>query len=682
MNAGNARILVVDDTDAARYSVVRTLRFAGHEVIEAMTGNSALAMVERDKPDLVVLDVHLPDILGFEVAERLRANEATRSIAILQVSASFTGAEAQVQGLERGADAYLTHPVEPQVLVATVRALLRMRRAEQEAQSERARAERALAIAEAERSHAETSESRYRFLADMVPQLVWAADAEGNPDYFNQRWYEFAGGGSERSQTVAWSESIHPEDRAGFLTAWRHSLDTGQPLEIECRRWSPPAKAYRWLLVRGMPMKDKNGVVIRWFGTSTDIEAHKQALAERERLLAEARTATAERDKLVAELREEALRKNDFLAILSHELRNPLAPIINSVFILERANRDGEQAKRAREVIGRQVQHMTRLIDDLLDVTRIARGKTHLKREQVVLNDLVRRSVEDHRSLFKSADIEISVIGLDQPFVVDGDPTRLSQVIGNLLQNAAKFTPAGGRVVVLLSESSSNEVLLTVRDTGAGISADTLKHLFEPFVQGDKTLDRSSGGLGLGLALAKGIVDLHGGSISAFSEGPGKGSEFSVRLPVAQRVEPMGPQVVERNPAVGPCRVLIIEDHSDAAESLRDALELSGHVVDVAQDGAAGIDMARANRPDAILCDIGLPLVDGYAVARLVREDPALRDVLLVALSGYALQEDVERSLEAGFDRHMAKPPRLDQLERLLSEAPRRAVAERGAAEV
>jgi signal transduction histidine kinase len=528
MRAGKARILVVDDTDAARYAVVRALRFAGHEVIEALSGMAALGLVHREKPDLVVLDVHLPDILGFEVAERLRADEATRSIAILQVSASFTGAEAQVQGLERGADAYLTHPIESQVLVATVQALLRMRQAEQAAQNERARAEQAL----------------------------------------------------------------------------------------------------------------------------------------------------AERDKLVAELREESRRKNDFLAILSHELRNPLAPIINSVFILERANRDGDQAKRAREIIGRQVQHMTRLIDDLLDVTRIARGKVHLRREQVVLNDLVRRVVEDHRSLFKRAGIDLSVSGLEQPFLVNGDPTRLAQVMGNLLQNAAKFTPPGGKVTVSASEHGADEVLLSIRDTGAGISPDTLKHLFEPFVQGDKTLDRSSGGLGLGLALAKGIVDLHGGVIAAFSEGPGKGSELTVRLPTEERVEPEVPRTVEPRPSEGPCRVLIIEDHSDAAESLREALELSGHVVDVAQDGSEGIDMARARRPDAILCDIGLPLVDGYAVARLVREDPMLRDVLLVALSGYALQDDIDRSLEAGFDQHMAKPPRLDQLERLLSEAPRRAVTE------
>jgi len=673
MNGSRARILVVDDTDAARYAVVRALRSDGHEVIEAANGASAIETARRKRPELMVLDVRLPDILGFEVAERLREDNTTKSIAILQISASFTAADAQVQGLERGADAYLTHPVEPQVLVAAVQALLRMRRAEQFAQGEQARAEEALARAEAERVRAEASESRYRFLADMVPQLVWSTDADGRPDYFNQRWFDFAGGRTEQAQTQAWTDSIHADDRPKFLDAWRHSLQSGEPLEIECRRWSPPAGAYRWLLIRGMPMKGPSGAVIRWFGTSTDIEAQKQALAERERLLDEARATTLERDRLVTQLREEAKRKNEFLAILSHELRNPLAPILNSVYVLERATRDGDQAKRARAVIDRQVHHMTRLIDDLLDVTRIARGKISLRRERVLMNDLVLRCGEDHRSLIKRAGLELEVCLPEQPVPIHGDPTRLSQVLGNLLQNAAKFTPAGGSVSVSLSERKPDGVFVVVRDTGYGIAAETLQHLFEPFVQGDKTLDRSSGGLGLGLALARGIVELHGGAITAFSEGPGKGSEFCVRLPsdVPAVAEPVCP--AQQALSHGPRRVLIIEDHADAAESLREALELSGHVVEVAQDGPEGLERARASRPEAILCDIGLPRVDGYAVARQVREDPALRDIYLIALSGYALQEDVERSLAAGFNRHMAKPPRLDQLEGLLAEAPRRA---------
>lgn len=652
------RILVVDDNEAARYALVRALRGEGYAVLEGATGSAAISVAQERKPDLLLLDVLLPDILGFDVTERLRADPTTRSIAILQVSASFTEADAQAQGLRRGADAYLTHPIETKVLLATVAALLRLRAAEQRAEAERARAE--------------ASESRYRFLADMVPQLIWATDSQGHPDYFNRRWFEFAGQSGDRTQTFDWVESLHPDDRAHFRVAWQQALDTGEPLEIEARRWSPPAQTFRWLLIRAMPMKDDAGRVLRWFGTSTDIEAQKQTLAERERLLEEARATMAERDRLVEQLREEARRKNDFLAVLSHELRNPLAPIRNSLYILERASPEGEQARHARAVIDRQAQQMTRLVDDLLDVTRIARGKIRLQREEVDLNGLIARASEDHRGLLKRAGIELDVRILAQPIRVDGDPARLSQVVGNLLQNAAKFTPAGGKVQVSLS-LEADQAVIRVRDTGAGISADTLSHLFEPFVQGDRTLDRSNGGLGLGLALAHGIVLLHDGSISANSEGPGHGAEFVVRLPVDKQSAPKLWLVKPESAPAGPRRVLIIEDLVDAAESLQEALDLAGHVVAVAYDGPSGLALARNFGPDVVLCDIGLPLMNGFQVAREMRKDPdpRMRSALLIALSGYALQEDIDKAKEAGFDEHMAKPPRLDVLERLLARLPK-----------
>ncbi|MCK6548575.1 hybrid sensor histidine kinase/response regulator, partial [Myxococcota bacterium] len=360
MNGDKARILVVDDDDAARYAVTRALRAEGHELLEAATGEAALTIAHATHPDLVVLDVHLPDMLGFDVAERLRAAADTQAVAVLMVSASFVGADAQALGLRRGADAYLTHPIEPQVLAATAQALLRMRSAEQLA---------------------------------------------------------------------------------------------------------------------------------------------RDTLAERERLLTEAREATAQRDRLVAELREEAHRKNEFLAVLSHELRNPLAPIRNCLRILEAAEPGSELAQRARETIDRQARQLTRLVDDLLDVTRIERGKVRLQREHVDLAALVRRAVDDHRDLFAKAGLEVVARIPIEPMDFDGDPTRISQVIGNLLHNSTKFTPGGGQVWISLSrEGPPERALLRVRDTGLGITPDTLAHLFEPFVQGDKTLDRSGGGLGLGLA--------------------------------------------------------------------------------------------------------------------------------------------------------------------------------------
>lgn len=657
-----ARILVVDDEEATRYFVARTLQAEGHEIFEAGTGAKALELARGAEPDLVLLDVRLPDILGFEVAERLKSDEATRSIAILQLSASFTDADAQAQGLQRGADGYLTHPVEGPVLCATVQALLRMRRAEQREKLARERAE--------------ASERHYRFLADMVPQMVWTRDADGHLEYVNQRWVEFNGAVSDLAAeghldmlTFDTDETLHPEDRQPYIAAWQHARETGTPFEIECRRWSAQAKAFRWLLVRAMPMRDKSGNVIRWFGTSTDVENQKQALVDREQLLKEARGLAAERERLIAALHEEGNRKNEFLAILSHELRNPLTPIRNSLYILERAAPDGEQAKRAREVIDRQTHQMTRLIDDLLDITRITRNKIRLHREPVELNGLLRRCAEDHREHFRRKNIALDVRGWDLPLMVDGDPTRLAQVIGNLLQNAAKFTPSGGKVALSLHLESPLVAIVRVCDTGAGMAPETLDRVFEPFVQADRTLDRSGGGLGLGLALARGILELHGGTISAHSDGPGRGSEFLVRLPLETGSGRRLSLVPGDAPQSHKRRVLIIEDNVDAAQTLRDVLEMSHHCVEIARDGTEGLAKARTFEPDIVLCDIGLPVLDGYAVARQMRADPRLRSTFLVALSGYALNEDVDRSKRAGFDRHIAKPASMEIIESLMDEA-------------
>jgi PAS domain S-box-containing protein len=524
----------------------------------------------------------------------------------------------------------------------------------------------------AARERAEASESRYRFLADMVPQMVWTCNARGELDYVNRRWMEFFDGKGPKSGDRFVSSAdgtIHPEDRPRFLEAGRIALEAGTPFEVECRRFSVPAGEYRWLLIRAMPMLDASGQVLRWFGTCTDVENQKQALAERERLLAEARHLAEERESLIAALHAEGDRKNEFLAILSHELRNPLTPVANSLYILERAAPDGEQAKRAREVIERQVRHMTRLIDDLLDVTRITRGKIRLHSEPLELNGLLRRSSEDHRENFRRAGIELDVRLLKEPLVVLGDPTRIAQVVGNVLQNAAKFTRSGGQVILSLQREGTREALIVVEDTGAGMTEETLSRVFEPFVQAEHTIDRSGGGLGLGLALARGIVSLHGGTIDARSEGPGRGSVFTVRLPLDTSQGTLAKPRVADSCRGAAHRILIIEDNVDAAQSLREVLELSAHTVEVARDGSEGLARARTFEPEIVLCDIGLPAMDGYTVARQMRADPRLKAAFLVALSGYALKEDIDRSREAGFDWHMAKPATIEAIGSVLAEA-------------
>jgi PAS domain S-box-containing protein len=366
-------------------------------------------------------------------------------------------------------------------------------------------------------------------------------------------------------------------------------------------------------------------------------------------------------------LEEADRRKNQFLAVLSHELRNPLAPIRNSLYVLDRAEPGGEQARRAQAVIDRQVAHMTRLVDDLLDVTRISRGKIQLQRETLDFADVTRRAAEDHLSAFLASGVELEIASPESPVRINGDRTRVAQVMGNLLQNAWRFTPSGGRVSVSVEvDETPGQAIARVRDTGAGIAPEMLPRLFEPFMQADTTLDRSKGGLGLGLALVKGLVEMHGGTVSVESEGLGRGAEFAVRFPLeaAQRVADAPRSLV---PVGGARRVLVIEDNVDAAESLREVLEFGGHLVEVAHTGAAGIEGARAFRPDVILCDIGLPGMDGYDVARTIRSDPQLRDTTLVALTGYAAPDDVAKAREAGFDLHVAKPPSMQEIQQAVS---------------
>lgn len=381
------------------------------------------------------------------------------------------------------------------------------------------------------------------------------------------------------------------------------------------------------------------------------------------------KSVEVEREKLLEALRDVDEKKNQFLAALSHELRNPLAPIKNSLHILERAAPGGDQAKRAKDVIDRQVEQLARLVSDLLDVTRINRGKVRLERRRLELNDLARRTIEDYRSLFDRSGVTLRLEPASSQVCVEADWNRMAQVIGNLLQNAAKFTPRGGTVTVVVAmDPAEARAVIRVSDTGIGMNADVLARLFQPFMQAEATLDRSKGGLGLGLVLIKGLVEQQGGSVEAHSEGLGQGSRFTVRLPL----DVTEPEESTREQALSGGarrRVLLIEDNTDAAESLREVLELEDHDVAVAYSGPDGLAKARAFRPDFILCDIGLPGMDGYEVARVMRADPTLRGTCLVALSGYALPEDIERSREAGFDRHIAKPPSLQAIEELLARA-------------
>lgn len=339
--------------------------------------------------------------------------------------------------------------------------------------------------------------------------------------------------------------------------------------------------------------------------------------------------------------------------------------------MLERVSADSEHAQRARAVIDRQVSHLTRLVDDLLDVSRIAHGKVQLKRERVDLDELAQRTAEDLRSIFAKLNVELEVQRAPSPVWVNGDATRLAQAIGNLLTNAAKFTPRGGKATVSVSaDAGRRDAVVVVTDTGSGIAPEVMRGLFEPFAQADTTLDRSKGGLGLGLALVKGLVEMHGGSVSAASAGLGAGATFTIRVPL-DVADVAGQRAPQTEGESARRRVLIIEDNVDAAETLKEALELVGHVVAVAHDGPHGITEARAFAPDVVLCDIGLPGMNGYEVARAFRCDVELGRIALVALTGYAQPDDVTKAVEAGFDAHLAKPPTMAAIESAVHKASR-----------
>ncbi len=499
------------------------------------------------------------------------------------------------------------------------------------------------------------SAERFRTMANAIPQHAWIAGPTGYLYWYNQRWYEYTGTTPAEIEGWGWQSVIDPVALPKVLERWQRSLATVEPFDMVVPLRGADG-VYRSFLIRSLPFKNAKGRVIQWFGTNTDITERVEA--EDELRSSRQRMEDADRDKC------------EFLAMLSHELRNPLEPIRNSLFILDRAAPGGEQARHAQRVIERQVGQLARLVGDLLDVTRISCGKVRLQLEPLDLADVVRRAVDDHGEELSKHDIDLQLSIPAERIPVVGDRERITQVMGNLLSNAAKFTQRGGRVLIAVEvDRRRRQAVARVRDTGLGIEREMLTRIFEMFTQGESTLERTRGGLGLGLALVKAIVEMHGGKVTAESEGPGTGATFTVCFPLVDFETRAEPGRAAR-PSAPPRRVLVIEDNVDSAETLRDALELDENTVDVAFSGAEGIEHARAFHPEVVLCDIGLPGMDGYQVARAMRAEPALKSVALVALTGFAAPEDIERSRLAGFDAVVAKPASVETLERILREPP------------
>jgi two-component system CheB/CheR fusion protein len=488
------------------------------------------------------------------------------------------------------------------------------------------------------------NELRFRTLADNIAQFAWMADSEGSIVWYNKRWYDYTGTTPDDMRGWGWQKVHHPDHIERVVEKISRCFQTGEVWEDTFPLRGADG-AYRWFLSRALPIRDEKGAVVRWFGTNTDITAQREA---------EQRLMQMDR------------HKDEFLAMLGHELRNPLAAVRSATELLKAGDQDNPLLSHARDVLDRQTAHMAHLLDGLLDVSRIMRGKIEIEHAKVDLRSICRNAVDDAQNRLGQRDLQLALERQPKPLWVDGDRVRLTQIVDNLLSNAVKFTPDGGVIRVAL-DAEDAEAVLRVRDSGVGIDATQLAEVFSTFWQSTQTLNRSKGGLGLGLALVKSLSELHGGSVAATSKGPGQGAEFIVRLPLADAPAQQTESATTQSTALKPMRLLVIEDNPDAAASLGELLKLSGHQVHLAGDGPRGLELAQSERFDAVLCDLGLPAgMSGFDVARALRNHPGTAAMPLVALSGYGRPEDKSRAREAGFDVHLTKPVDLAVLQSAL----------------
>jgi PAS domain S-box-containing protein len=638
-DSSNVVVLNVDDYEPGRYARTQVLKNAGFAVREAATGAEALNLVATEDPDVVLLDVNLPDMNGFEVCRRLKTDPATARLPVLHLSSTFVTPGYRVIGLEGGADAYLTEPVEPPVLVATVNALLRMRHAE-----------------EAARTLARRWQSTFDALADGVATLSAAGTVlQCNAAFlsmFGKRGGEILG----RDVRELWI-------RTGVNRA---ELPFTRLLASRQREVADVRLDDRWFHATADPILDERGVLLGAVYVVTDVSDRKDAEEERGRLLS--RETEARRE---AEAANRA--KDEFLATLSHELRSPLNAMLGWCRMLRGKTLDEAGTERALETIERNVRLQTQLIDDLLDVSRIITGKLSLAVRPVDLPAVIDAALESVEAAARAKGIRLEPTLPPGTPPILGDPGRLQQILWNLLSNAVKFTPSGGRVFVRLDRTASH-ARITVRDTGQGIQPSFLPYVFDRFRQAETSAARSHGGLGLGLAIVRHLVELHGGTVEARSAGEGQGATFTVLLPF----QPPMPELRSANFHVGlegeslpdlvGITVLIVDDDGDTRALLRAMLESRGATVSTARSAPEALSVIASAKPDILICDIGMPGEDGYDLIRQVRELPGARHASIpaVALTAYARREDVGRAIEAGYQVHLAKPVDPQALARVL----------------
>jgi PAS domain S-box-containing protein len=505
---------------------------------------------------------------------------------------------------------------------------------------------------------------RLHGLLETIPGFIWTADASGEIDYISPRFAEFVGRDEARFKRAFWPEFMHPDDLPRMIAEWQQANAAGSSYQIDVRFLRHDG-AWRWLDIRAEPELGADGRVLRWFGYGEDQHEQKE--------IADALQASEARFRQIAAQSSDASRlKDEFLATLAHELRNPLAPIRSALDLLKIAPADGSVAATARETMERQLAQMVRLIDDLLDLSRVSRGIVELRHTRLPLAAALRDAVETSRPLIEQCGHSWAVTLPGEELVLDADPTRIVQVFANLLNNAAKFTPRGGRIELTLARAGADHAVVTVRDNGIGIPAAKLHSVFDMFAQVDRSHAQVGGGLGIGLTIVQRLVEMHGGAVEAHSDGLGAGSEFRVHLPLAPAEPPHdaapGGGASEHPPPASGRRVLVADDNVDAAESLSLVLQLLGHDTRTAHDGEQALAIAREYRPDAMVLDVAMPKLSGHDLARRIRAEPWGQHILLIAASGWGQEDDKQRSRDAGFDFHLVKPVESTTLDSLLRQ--------------
>jgi len=655
METEKSAILNVDDFEAGLYVKSRALRLAGFEVYEATTGEAALRLAHELKPQLVLLDVNLPDVSGLEVCRRMKTDPSTNSILVIQTSATFTEHRDRVRGLEGGADAYLTEPIEADELIANVRAMLRLRKAEHQARER---------------------EAWLRTVMSSIGDAVITTDLEGRVTLINP----------VAQDMIGWTEA-EAEDRPLMEVFPIVNEQTRQPSEnpvVRVLREGPSAAiADHTLLVarhgRETPVdgsaaqiKDEHGDVIGVVLVFRDITERKRVEKEREQLFRYEQEAHREAEVARRRAEEASRSKDEFLATVSHELRTPLNHIMGWIAMLRSGKLQADKMHKAFDTIERNVRAQGRLVDDLLDVSRIISGKLLIEPRRIEITKVVQAAEESISPTAEAKGVNFKTILDPEAGMVSGDPDRLQQAIWNLLSNAVKFTPEGGHVELRLTRVNS-QIEIAVSDDGQGINTDFLPYVFDRFRQQDATTVRQHGGLGLGLAIVRHLVELHGGSVRVESAGEGRGATFTITLPAAApnatpSVESRRSSIIGESraglPSLNGVRVLLVDDLAEARELITFALVNKGAEVRTAASAAEGLSALGEWRPHVILSDLAMPGEDGYSFIRKVRKlsEESGGKIPAATLTAYAGSKEYLKSLEAGFQAHITKPVEWDEL--------------------